>query len=306
MTDRKPFRTIDQQIELLEQRGMGFIDRDDASRFLMSHNYFSVVNGYKSAFLDMDKTNQDVEVYKPGTDFLFIESLYLFDRALRRQTLGILLDVEDAMRTATVYAFCEKHRGKYDYLDPSSYCQSRNYRSKKDYSKNLIKVLSTLQGITENRPRKPYIGHYIKKHGHVPLWVAAKCLTFGAMSNFYELQQPDVKQKAAGYLSETTGLHIKPKQLVGAYKVLSGFRNICAHEERLYCARVGKNDENAFRELMSNLALVADADGMSAYSSGVLRGIEILSSPPLPKHIASDAMAAMNVDLEFVRSFIAE
>lgn len=80
----KPFRTIDQQIDLLEKRGVSFIDRDEARQFLATHGYYSVVNGYKSAFIDKNKSNRSVEVYREGIDFMHIEVLYLLDRALRR------------------------------------------------------------------------------------------------------------------------------------------------------------------------------------------------------------------------------
>lgn len=40
MKDMKPFLTVDQQIELLETRNMSFLDRDEARRFLLVHNYY--------------------------------------------------------------------------------------------------------------------------------------------------------------------------------------------------------------------------------------------------------------------------
>ena len=304
MEDKKPFLTIDEQIRRLKDREMAFRDEEGARSFLLVHNYYSVVNGYKRMFLDPDRCNETVEVYRPGMDFYYLEMLYLFDRTLRRQTLHQLLDVEESMRTATIYAFCEKHRDKYAYLDPSCYCSSKDYRSKKDYSRNLIRLLSTLQGVSENRQHKKNIAHYLKKYGHVPLWVMSKCLTFGVMSNFYELQQPDVKQKATEYLSETVGHDMKPSQLRSAYKVLSSFRNICAHEERLYCARTGKNDENSFREMLDFTAMVSTDTDMRGYAQRLSQSIELLSSPLLPDYVSEEVANAMNVDTDYLKRFM--
>lgn len=50
----KPFLTIDQQIGLLESRGVA-TDAETAS-ILMREGYYSVVNGYKAPFLDDEKT----------------------------------------------------------------------------------------------------------------------------------------------------------------------------------------------------------------------------------------------------------
>lgn len=304
MKNERPFRTIDEQIQGLKRREMLFHDEDGARSFLLVHNYYSVVNGYKELLLDKDRCNESVEAYRRGTDFFHLETLYLFDRALRRQTLGQLLDVEESMRTATIYAFCEKHRDEYAYLDPSCYCSAKDYRSKRSYAKNLIKLLSTLQGVSENRQRKRYIEHYIREYGHVPLWVMSKCMTFGVMSNFYELQQPDVKQRAAEYLSSTVGHKMRPNQLRAAYKVLSSFRNICAHEERLYCARTGRNDENSFREMVEYISLVSDSRSMSDYARGLSGTLGLLSRPPLPGYISEEVADAMNVDGDFLESFM--
>lgn len=300
----KPFRTIDQQIDLLEKRGVSFIDRDEARQFLATHGYYSVVNGYKSAFIDKNKSNRSVEVYREGIDFVHIEVLYLLDRSLRRSALSALLDAEDALRTAIVYAFCEKHRGRYDYLDPSCYCSCKNYKSKKDYASNLIKVLSALQAASSNRQHKKYIEHYIRKHGYVPLWVVAKCLTFGVMSNFYELQQPDIKQKACATISARSGSAVSPHRLQTAYKTLSGFRNICAHEERLYCARLGKNDERSFRDLVESLALVSTPEETSQFCMRIRSAIGLLSSKCIPEKIAEEVTGLMKIDAEYLDSKI--
>lgn len=281
---------------------MTFVDEASAKSFLLIHNYYSAVNGYKDMFLDKDKTNQDVEFYRSGTDFLYLQALYLFDRALRRQTLSELLDIEESMRTAVIYAFSEKHRGGYDYLDPSCYCSSNDYRSKRDYAKNLIKLLSTLQAVSENRQHKKPIAHYLREYGYVPLWVMSKCLTFGVMSNFFELQQPDVKQKASDYLSQTIGHLVKPKQFRRAYKVLSSYRNICAHEERLYCARTGRNEENAFKEMMLCIKEVSSDREVHEYARRIWQVFKLLSSPVLPSYILDEVMSSMRVSKELLAS----
>lgn len=304
MEQSKPFLTIDEQISLLEGRGVVFHDRDAAARFLLAYNYYSVVNGYKDAFLDEDKTNQHVEVYREGTSFEQIMSLYYFDRALRRITLGMLLDAEETMRTAVVYAFCEQNRDHDDYLDPASYCTSREYRSKKDYSKNLIRLLYTLQGISENRQHKRSIGHYIKKYRSVPLWVLSRCITFGSMSAFYDLQKLKVKQRACEYLADTTGNEISPNQLRQAYKVLSQFRNICAHEERLYCATVGKNGDMRMRELVELLGLVSTKEDMAAYAKQVTGILELMRKPSMPREIVDDVTDKMGMDETYLSDLI--
>ena len=46
----KPFRTVEEQTQILESRGLTFSDKDAAARFLLKENYYTVVDGYKDAF----------------------------------------------------------------------------------------------------------------------------------------------------------------------------------------------------------------------------------------------------------------
>lgn len=88
MNPSKPFKTIDQQLEMLRGRGLEIADPDACSAYLLTNNYYSVVNGYKALLLDPDRTNQDREVYREGTDLMHLVLLHKFDRMLRTATLG--------------------------------------------------------------------------------------------------------------------------------------------------------------------------------------------------------------------------
>lgn len=143
MRNPKPFKTVDEQIDLLESRGLAVLDRDAAAAFLLRENYYSVVNGYKDAFLDLEVTNLAGEDrYRPGATFESLCRLYDFDKRLRDVTMAVLLEAEAAMRTATVYAFCSVHGEPDEYLDPSCFCAKADYRPRERYARELIKLLS--------------------------------------------------------------------------------------------------------------------------------------------------------------------
>lgn len=68
--EAKPFKSVDDQIELLESRGVVFKDKQRAARFLLRENYYAVVNGYKDAFIDKQETNiAGEDRYRIGTTF---------------------------------------------------------------------------------------------------------------------------------------------------------------------------------------------------------------------------------------------
>lgn len=256
MIDDRPFTTVSEQIDKLVSRGMGVGDRDRAERFLLSNNYYRVVNGYKDFFIDRGKSSENNETYRSGSTFDQLVDLYTFDRTLRSLTLDAILVVESRMKTVTVHAFCEAHREVEGYLDPSNFRSSRNFPEKRSYAKNLIRLLDTLLKARDNRTHKDYVEHYKKNHGGVPLWVVCGCLTFGNMSAFFDLMKDSDRSEASRLMGRAIGTDLSKGALKRAYKVIPSFRNTCAHGERLFCARLGRNKELRFSSLCDALSLV--------------------------------------------------
>lgn len=278
VSDIKPFKTIDEQITILESRGLIIDDRELARRFLTRNNYYSLVNGYKEFFLDMDKTNEDVEVFRDGTRFIDLMTLYNFDAILRFSMMHCLTIAEKALKTATVHAFCKKYRNPDDYLDPASYCSRKDYRGK-NYTSNLIRLLSTLQGIHDGRgERRPYIDHYRKRYGYVPLWVMANALTFGNMSHFYSLQTIAVQNETCHLICQSIGADsISARKLGTIYSTLTTFRNTCAHGGRLFCKKAGPREDKTFGDMLTDLSVISAPSEIAFAIDSVLRDLETLS-----------------------------
>ncbi len=246
----KEFKTIAEQISILESRGMKI--GAQASMVLLRENYYSVINGYKDPFLDRNAMRRSAnDVYSNNTEFGWLYSLFKFDRELRQVTFSYLIQAEAALKTATVYAFCEKHRGVSDYLDRSSFCNARDMLVPKSFKGNTTalhsKSLNYLMDILNRKlvlksSTRPFMAHYLTAYGKVPLWVLANDLTFGNMSHFFQLMKRSEQNAVCRHLFETTlrtkdDERITPHDILRTYNVLVYFRNLCAHDERLYCAR---------------------------------------------------------------------
>jgi hypothetical protein len=64
----KEFKTIAEQVALLESRGMK-VD-DETPVILLRENYYSIVNGHKDPFLDKCAMRSSADdVYAAGTEF---------------------------------------------------------------------------------------------------------------------------------------------------------------------------------------------------------------------------------------------
>lgn len=287
----KPFKTIDQQLDILEGRGLIIDDRESAGNYLLRNNYYSLVNGYKEFFLDKDRCNETVEVFREGTRFVHLTTLYSFDMILRFSLMHHLTSAEKALKTATVHAFCSKNRGMEDYLDPACYCSKSQYRGK-HYTKNLIRLLSILQNTRDEvGEKRPYIEHYRNDYGHVPLWVLANALTFGNMSHFYDLQKIAVQNEACRLICKTTGEDtLSARRLREIYSTLTHFRNICAHGGRLFCARAGVRGDRRFANMLDDLMMVSAPYERGTVADLVDKSLSALGSVPGLREMAEKEM----------------
>lgn len=144
----KPFLTIDEQINLLERRG---VSRSEGERCaLMREGYYSIVNGYKEPFLERGEGEECLDDhYKTGTSFYDIFSLFSFDRSLRELTFRNLIKAEATARTAIAYTFASAHRGQDAYLLQESFCSEIEYlgysRSGNSYADELSGLISILR-----------------------------------------------------------------------------------------------------------------------------------------------------------------
>ena len=66
----KEFKTIDEQIELLQSRNLHIENENIARKILLNNNYYYLINGYKDVFLDK---NSKEEKFAGGTT---LEEIY--------------------------------------------------------------------------------------------------------------------------------------------------------------------------------------------------------------------------------------
>ena len=249
----KPFLTIEKQVELLESRGMGTDER--TAQVLLREGYYQVVNGYKDPFLDIEATNtKGCDQFADGTTFYDLYSLFRFDRDLREMTFHYLLRVEALVRTTCAYTFAEAHRGMNDYLNQSAFATEAEYRKfgLKHYWDDLQKLQSIMHDKARNSDRDCIV-HYRENHGGVPIWVLVNDMTFGNIEHFFNLMKPKEQMEVCKRITKVTG----DGEYFGTHEARVGLnlivkaRNMCAHDERLYCARIGKRQQAPYVRLLS-------------------------------------------------------
>jgi len=223
----KPFLSFDDQINhLIDIKNLTISDREYAKKMLQHIGYFSLIGGYKTPF-----KNPTTNKYKDGITFEDIVSLYKFDENLRELFLKYILKIERHMRSLISYYFTDKHgESQTHYLNPSSYTNVSRYSS------DVARLISTLDHLANRNSDYPYINHQRETYGNVPLWVLVSGITFGSLSKFYSFVTPDIKVKISKNFEK-----VNEKQLEQHLSVITKFRNVCAHNERLYSYKT-KND----------------------------------------------------------------
>lgn len=233
----KEFKTFNQQLTILRNRGMIVPTDGSPKRFLEQENYYNVINGYKDLFLRKDSRGNVIipETYLLNTHFNELKALFLFDRELRFLFLKYLLIFENSFKTTISYEFSQ------NYPKANSYLEIANYRD--DDPRGVLKQISILtKTIHDNVGVKGAIKHYIEEHGSVPLWVLVNYLTIGNLSYLYSALKDSEKNAIARYYSDkyekqykpTSPLRISSEDMESALKIFNLVRNQCAHDERLF------------------------------------------------------------------------
>lgn len=228
----KEFKTIDEQIKLLIDRGISFDDVDKAKKLLLTNNYYNIINGYKDLFLNEN------DKYISGATFEEIYALYDFDRSLREILLKYILKIENTLRTLISYYFSQEH-GNDNYLRIDSFETFSNINTTEQTKLKRLEYIQELiikiqQKTSKAISTKDYIKHYMLNYGFVPLWVLINIFSFGELSRFLEV----MKQKERIKIS--VQFNCKEEELMQFVRIMNYYRNLCAHDERIYNTKVPK------------------------------------------------------------------
>lgn len=231
----KEFKSIDEQIDLLKNRGLSFEDEEKAKTILLTHNYYNIINGYKDLFI----TNGTQDNFLTNSTFEEIFALYNFDKSIKDVILKYILQVENNLRSLIAYYF-SMHHGNDNYLKLDSFDNLSNVPSvtienRQKRIKSIQDLIGTIQKeIVRTIGTKDYINHYMMNYGFIPMWVLVNILSFGQLSKFLDLMKQNERILIAQHFN------ISENELIQYTKMLAYFRNLCAHDDRIYNIKLPK------------------------------------------------------------------
>lgn len=237
ITQLKPWKTIDEQIEILQSRGLQITDYDRAKRYLNRLGYYRL-SGYWYPFRrfrngangQTDELRSDDFI--EGSRFDDLIRLYVFDKKLRLLALDALERIEMALRVDVAHLLGESDALAHE--NPN--CFHGNFSKKVNHKtgKTDHQVwLEKYQQQVRRANRLPFVSHHLRKYGCLPVWVAMEVWDFGMLSTLYEGMKHADKTRIASKYGVADG-----NKLAKYLRSLSFIRNVSAHHARLWNVNV--------------------------------------------------------------------
>lgn len=242
----KPWKSYDEQLDLLISRGLAVTDRPRALEYLQRIGYYRL-SGYwypfrersgPFVFLDEQgrkpvRKNQKVvtlalDEFRSGASFEDAVKLYVFDKKLRLLAMDALERIEIALRVDISHTL--------GGIDPAAYLHPELFHE------NFSRDLNNGKGVTKhhewltrharliNESREEFVRHNKTKYG-LPLviWVACEVWDFGTLSRLYA----GMREKEQDAISKKYGVH-NGRTFATWLRGLNYLRNVCAHHSRLW------------------------------------------------------------------------
>lgn len=224
------YTTPKEQISKLLQQNLIVSDEEFAELVIKQSGYSNLIKSYREPYVF--KSNGK-KVFRSGTTFEQVCSLYTLDKNLRNAVMAAMQDLEEHIKEATADTIASSFG-----THQNNYLEFRNYRNKKKRKKrfSLPAILDTMCATLDTD--KDPIAHYRKEHEIVPPWILFKSLYFSTIVNFVDLLKIPEQNKLVHRLYDLQSLGIsedKGRMLMtdSLYTALA-YRNVAAHGGRIY------------------------------------------------------------------------
>lgn len=253
----KPFKTTEQQYQILIDRNLFIKDKDFFIEYINKNNYFNVINGNEDLLLPVTKTNS--KFYDAATFDDFVR-LHKFDKVLTNHLTSILHDFETKLKTSIARSFtssyCRTPADTMQYTNKNNYIDinikyGNTYTLYHDQNKSVVDDFSKFKLFKDNflkkldekndfvdikifsTPSSNYIppsdcNSYEMNSTQivVPLWVAIETFDFGGLQRFCHYASKSVMKKILADFGLT---NVDRDLFLNSLDIIKELRNKCAH-----------------------------------------------------------------------------
>jgi abortive infection bacteriophage resistance protein len=159
---QKPYKSFDEQLSLIEGRGLGIIDRDYAMSGLVRLGYYRL-SAYWYPFRTREENHREGidipgHMLHPGYTLDDVIRICDFDSVLRNLVLAAIGHIEVAVRVAIAY-----ETGKHDpfaYLDRNYWGERANAPSPADENRTQYEVFCDRHRELVTRSKEAFAKHF--------------------------------------------------------------------------------------------------------------------------------------------------
>jgi abortive infection bacteriophage resistance protein len=203
--------TLTEQVQCIKSHGF-LVDNEQQLKITLSKINYYRLRGY---WLTFETNDQIID----NTNFHSVIDAYNFDSELRRWLLSAIEPIEIKLRTQFAYVLAHSHDA--DALSNAELFTNSNAFNK--CSQSLNREIERAE-----KSKNPFVLHNLEKFGELPVWVSVELMSFGTLSRFFGILQPNLQSAIAKEFG------VNKKYLVSWFHHLSTVRNICAHYSRFY------------------------------------------------------------------------
>lgn len=228
----KPYLPVDQQIALMESRGMTFGDKGRARRYLETIGYYNL-SGYSYPMRRYGGSGRSDD-FVSGATFEHVLDLYHFDKVLRRLTIEALerleqaVKVDLALRLGAADTFAHLHERHFDRSFVTPVRSGSTRPGVPPPKSHAIWVEEHAKKL--NRNNSDFINHFRRNYGaDLPIWVAIEVMDFNDVSWLVK----GARQTYRIQMAQRFGVP-DDGRLKSWVQTMRYLRNVCAHHGRLW------------------------------------------------------------------------
>ncbi|PWB32531.1 DNA-binding protein [Pseudomonas sp. SDI] len=240
----KPALSVEQQLDLLKQRGLRVANDDRALRFLEVVTLFRL-----SPYMRPFQETGPEHTFKPESTLKAVADIYRFDGALRRLTMDAIERVEVAIRAAISNHMCPAYgpdwiadasafTSNYAHADLLRPLREQLKKERGRLEREIARIKNSRhaediqQQRIENRMRDNYFRFYGSTYAQPelpPAWAVLEELSLGSVSTLFSAIGRSADKKAIANRFKL------PFDVFASWlHTLTFIRNCCAHHARLW------------------------------------------------------------------------
>lgn len=219
MTYNKPAKSIDEQIELLKQRGLIIKNNSYAQYYLKTIGYYRL-SGYWWPMLEENKSDH---IFKANSTFENVILIYCFDKDLRLLLFSVIENIEIAFRTKLIYHLSHE-------ISPWWFENPINFIDSAKHSASLESISREI-----SYSKEVFIKEHHKKYNSdsrmPPAWKTIEVASLGSISKLYFNLKKSIKSKDT--IAKEFGV-VNSYYLPSWLQSITQIRNMIAHHSRVW------------------------------------------------------------------------